>query len=293
MRKTVYTFDLLCVAFYAALAVCSRSWELRGVFLALLAAHALVNRLAAWRGGVFRIAHCIAPMLLIPVAFLRLGLVMEEMGIVPHVTGPGYDPAATRHDLVLKGIDVAIFGVYPVEWIRRFHAPWLTGVLQLGYLYYYLAPACVGVPLLVQGRHREFRMASALIVGSLFGSYFGYFLVPATGPRFEGGIEPWLPDEPGWFHAEPLYRFLDGIESFRWDAFPSGHVAVGLMTLFIAFRYFRTLGWVLVAPVAALCLATVYMAYHYVIDVLVGIAWFGVSAWLLPKAVRAWESWES
>jgi membrane-associated phospholipid phosphatase len=290
VRKTVYFFDLLCLAFYLALALCAQSFGLRATFLGYFAAHLALNRLGAWRGGVFAIAHRIAPMAIIPYVFLRLGLVMEEMGIVPHLTGPGYDPAATRHDLVLKGIDVAMFGAYPVEWIRRFHAPWLTGILQIGYLYYYLSPVVVGIPLLVQRRDREFRMAAALIVGSLFVSYVGYFFVPATGPRFEGGIEPWLPAEPGWFHAETLYRFLNGIETFRWDAFPSGHVAVGLMTLFVAFKYFRRLGWILIAPVLALCLATVYMAYHYVIDVLAGIAIFALTAWLLPPAVRSWES---
>ena len=122
MRKTVYYFDLLCLAFYLALAVCARSFGLRATFLGYFAAHLALNRLGAWRGGVFAIAHRIAPMVIIPFAFLRLGLVMEEMGIVPHLEGPGYDPAATRHDLVLKGIDVAF--VHNVSSsVTRMHGP--------------------------------------------------------------------------------------------------------------------------------------------------------------------------
>lgn len=272
------------------------TWETRGLFAALIAAQIALNRAAARWEGLWRTAHLVAPMFLIPVAFLSLGHVMEEMGILRPVAehpdfdpAVAYDPAATWWDLELKRLDTAIFGVYPPLWVRRLHTPWLTGFMQLGYLSYYFAPAIVAVPLLVRRKRREFRIVAATIIGCLFGSYLGYFCVPATGPRFEGTFEAWLPAEPGWFGAESMYRFLNGIESFRWDAFPSGHVAVGLIALWLAFRYERVVGWILLLPVVLLCLATIYLGYHYVVDVIVGAVWCAVSAWLFPRLVRAWE----
>jgi membrane-associated phospholipid phosphatase len=62
-------------------------------------------------------------------------------------------------------------------------------------------------------------------------------------------------------------------------AFPSSHVAVALCTLFFSFRYLRRVRYLHLVAAILLCVSTVYGRYHYVLDVVAGIA---VAALLVP-----------
>ncbi len=319
LRRQLFALDLPPLCCYVVLLALSAGGGPWPRMLLLVLAHLALNRfgrahaarlrdarpIPRWL-GVVNTCYLLSPMFLLPVAFLSMGEVMANAGLVtPPDPVPGvlFDPdhagerglalgphgAATRWDQRLKALDIAIFGVYPTAWVRRLHTPWLTGVLQVGYLSYYFAPAALCVPLLVARRRTEFRVVAATLAACCVTTYFGYLLVPATGPRFEGGIAAVLPREPGWFSAEDLYRFLDSIEVFRWDAFPSGHTAVGLCALLLAFRYERRIAWPLLLPVLLLIAATIYMGYHYVVDVLAGLVIGVASARCVPAFVLWWD----
>jgi membrane-associated phospholipid phosphatase len=277
---------------------------------------------------VLAIVCFVSPIFLVPLTFFQLGKVMEDIGTVRQVDTdrdfdptPGhYDPdnaddnglklgphgGATARDHALKRIDKAVFGVYPPEWVRQYHTPALSGLMQWGYTFYYIAPALACVPLLIPKRRREkvgggalpaakpftfdaFRTATAVLAGCILFTYIIYLLVPATGPRFEGGIEAWAPAPGSWLGAEGIYRAINTAETFRWNAFPSGHVAVGMVSLFMALRYRRKLGIAMIVPVILLCCATVYMGYHYAIDVLAGTGCAILSVLVLPRFARWWE----
>jgi len=220
---------------------------------------------------------------------------------------------STAWDLRLKNADIAVFGVYPPVWIRQFHTPALSGLLMLGYVFYYFAPLLAGVPLFFRRRRRsnssgehepadeahkpkggihlsEFRVGATVIGGCILLTYVLYLFFPSTGPRFEGGGLAWLPEEPGWFGAEWLYILIDKAETFRWCAFPSGHVAVSLSCLFVALKFRPKIGLAMLVPVLLLCICTVYNGYHYAVDVLGGLACAGLSIWLLPKFADWWEA---
>ena len=69
---------------------------------------------------------------------------------------------------------------------------------------------------------------------------------------------------------------------------PSSHVAVALVVMLAAFRYFRRLGWALLPINIGLAIATVWGRYHYVSDVFVGAA-FGVFATILVR--KYFDKW--
>ena len=54
------------------------------------------------------------------------------------------------------------------------------------------------------------------------------------------------------------------------DAFPSGHAAVTLVVQWYAFRYFQRRGFWLLPLTVALLFSTVYLGYHYAVDILAG-----------------------
>ena len=56
------------------------------------------------------------------------------------------------------------------------------------------------------------------------------------------------------------------------DAFPSIHVAVSLYLLAFDRMYYRRRFWRLLVPCVALWISTIYLRYHYAVDVIAGFA---------------------
>ncbi|HTS02798.1 MAG TPA: phosphatase PAP2 family protein [Thermoanaerobaculia bacterium] len=177
-------------------------------------------------------------------------------------------------DAWLAAFDRALFGVDPTVWLERFATPLLSDVLTVFYALYYFHPIVLGGLVYADDARRpretrEFGRYAFVMVLVFYVSYAGYFLVPAIGPRYTVT------------HAGPLPRgavsraidgTLDRLETNKRDCFPSGHTMVVTAVLLEAARRSRkTFLWFL--PFAAgLVVATVYCRYHYVADVLSGLA---------------------
>src|SRR5207245_8291738 len=73
-------------------------------------------------------------------------------------------------------------------------------------------------------------------------------------------------------------------EAIQRAAFPSGHTAIAIVVLAMAARYQRRLLYPLLGMTVSLVVSTVYLRYHYVIDVIAGLLLaglcLGVTFWL-------------
>jgi membrane-associated phospholipid phosphatase len=76
----------------------------------------------------------------------------------------------------------------------------------------------------------------------------------------------------GLFVFGPLHEFLNTLEGIKRDAFPSGHTGIALTVLYLSWRYDRRLFMLFLPCTLSLIFSTVYLRYHYVVDVLAGIA---------------------
>jgi membrane-associated phospholipid phosphatase len=186
-------------------------------------------------------------------------------------------------DPQLIAIDFALFGVHPTVWLEQVTVPWLTEYMQLAYVTYYFLPFIVAAPLYRQRQLRQFRMLLCALMLGYYGSYLLYFLTPARGPRFYLADAQTIPLQ-GWMFTSFCQRALDVLEGVQRDAFPSGHTAVALIALVMVARYRRHWSPILLITVVSLLISTVYLRYHYVIDVLAGIlfagACLGVTFWI-------------
>jgi membrane-associated phospholipid phosphatase len=192
----------------------------------------------------------------------------------------------TTCDVFLIAADHAIFGVHPTVWLERLISPALTALLQFAYISYYFIPLALGVVLIARGRFGEFEEVLFGILLCFYLSYVGYLLVPAIGPRFTLSHL-----QTGDLQASPLIATiqdaLNGLEKNKTDAFPSGHTAVSLMSLYYAWKEReKKLFAGLIPVVTGLIIATVYLRYHYVIDVIAGIALTGLTIALAPGLRR-------
>ena len=194
-----------------------------------------------------------------------------------------------RFDSTLIAVDHSFFGVHPTVWMERFITPARTAFLQIAYISYYLMPIALAVTLIVHGRNTEFEEAWFGIVLCFYLSYIGYLLVPAVGPRFTLDHLQTRSLQAGPFITS-IQETLNGLEKNKTDAFPSGHTAIALVSLYYAGKTKEKVLFAILFPmVLALIVSTVYLRYHYAIDVIAGILLAGVIILFAPS----FEEWFS
>jgi membrane-associated phospholipid phosphatase len=170
--------------------------------------------------------------------------------------------------------------------MERWISPTLSALLQFAYISYYFIPVSLGVVLIAGGRFGEFEDVLFGILLCFYLSYVGYLLVPAIGPRFTlSHLQTANLQFPPFI--ETIQDGLNGLEKNKTDAFPSGHTAVSLMSLYYAWKVReKKLFAGLIPVVTGLIISTVYLRYHYVIDVIAGIALTGLTIALAPGLRR-------
>lgn len=174
-------------------------------------------------------------------------------------------------DVELAMIDYRIFGAHPTVWLERVTWPPLTEVFQISYVTYYFWPIILGALLWRRRWFDKYHFWVFVIVFGFYLSYLGYIIIPAIGPRFL----PMIKDAQSgpltgiWFY-QTIRETLDKAEGITRDCFPSGHTEMTLLTLYYARKFHRRLFWWMFVPATALIISTVYLRYHYVIDVAAG-----------------------
>jgi membrane-associated phospholipid phosphatase len=216
-----------------------------------------------------RLLHAFYPVIFLPILFDSFA------DLLPWVS-------PVERDAVLIRLDYALLGTHPTVWLERYTHSLVTEVLTWAYTAYYFLPVLLAAALYRWGTLEEFDRAVFGLVLCFYLSYVGYFLVPAVGPRYTL-TQLQTVDLTGVFAADAIRETLDALERFKQDAFPSGHTAVVLLVLFYAWGSLRRLFWLFLPVVVALIVSTVYLRYHYVVDVLAGIG----LAVLCPLIVRA------
>jgi membrane-associated phospholipid phosphatase len=173
------------------------------------------------------------------------------------------------YDWELAAIDYRVFGAHPTVWLERWLWPPLTEFFQIFYATYYFYPLILGIVLWRKGWLAKFHFWVMILMLGLLTSYLGYLAVPAIGPRFILADQQTQPLS-GIFLFEAIRTTLDKAEGITRDCFPSGHTELTLLVLYYAWRFHRpTFRWFLL-PCSTIILSTVYLRYHYVIDIVAG-----------------------
>lgn len=196
------------------------------------------------------------------------------------------------YDVELAMIDRWMFAVDPTIWLERFTHPLLTDVLQIIYATYYFLPLILGAVLWRKGWFDRFHFWVYVVALGFYTSYIGYISVPVIGPRFLPLIKDAqsFPLSGALLDGE-LFRAirdtLDRAEGITRDCFPSGHTELTLLVLYYARKFHRRLFWWMLPLGVALIFSTVYLRYHYVIDVMAGAA-FAFAVIVTAKPLYRW-----
>lgn len=189
-------------------------------------------------------------------------------------------------DFRLAGWDMAMWKSDPVFWLSQFQNRGLVELLQVVYTLFIPGVLAIGILLWVCKSRAEFRYGTFLIATTFLISYLGYLVLPARGPRFM----PYATQHPvlhGLWAFNFLQRLLDSLEGAQFDCFPSGHVAVVIVGCYLARQISTPVFRVFSVFAALIAFSTIYLRYHYVIDVIAGmvlaIALIVAAPWVYPK----------
>jgi len=185
-------------------------------------------------------------------------------------------------DQWLADLDFRIWGAHPSVWLERVHTPVLTEFLQIVYTLF--VPAVLYIALVLWRRRRiaDFQYYAFLIAMGFLVSYLGYILVPARGPRFLLKHLQHFPLQGLWLF-QTMQNTLDRLESAHYDCFPSGHTELTILAWWgsrmVSKRWFR----IYFAYTPCIIFATVYLRYHYTVDLLAGMITAAVLILMAPR----------
>ena len=290
LKSLIYdikAFDLVVVVFYLFLIIINLIFHNRVEhwFLLILVNIAVIALAISisyfevkYNNRFWRIAHYwyIAPLVLL--TFKELYFLIEPI---------------RQHDydwLFIK-IDRMLFGVDPTTFLHQFANPYLTELLQIVYSSFYFLPLLLAIFLLRKKRYLASDYVVFSVIYGFYLSYLGYFALPAIGPRFTlhnfANIDKTL---PGIFLTNFLRNMIDVGESIpkgtinpaaivQRDVFPSGHTMITLIVMYLSVRLKSRSRYFFVPIGALLIFSTVYLWYHYVIDLIGGLIFMIFSVW--------------
>lgn len=189
-------------------------------------------------------------------------------------------------DAELIALDQKLFGCQASLALQRFISKPLTDWMSFAYFFHILNIPIVALFIYTRRSKHQFReMMSGVLVVCFFG-LLGYVMVPAVGPMYT------LRDQ----YTVPLYQSLEvfnrqmefmDFARIRRDVFPSMHVGISFLVWLYAWRNSRPLAWVLAPLILSLGISTVYLRYHYLVDVVAGLllalACFFLANWLFGR----------
>jgi len=241
--------------------------------LALLAGTVLTAR-GSSRPAVRLLDDLIVPIIVLLVVFETLGY------SIPALNTNWLEPALVR-------ADQWIFGKTGSEYLERFYSRPLLDLMHVFYVSFYFVPLSLLMVMYRRGNRAELQHTVAAIGLTFYADFFLYYVFPVLGPYRNAQIH-FTRDivASGGALTHILRSFLDHAEIATYDSFPSGHLAATLITIMLAFRYRLKLRGVYVFLGVMIVISTIYLRYHYVMDLPAGAVVAVVIYWIAPRAAR-------
>jgi membrane-associated phospholipid phosphatase len=230
--------------------------------------------------AVYRVMRVESPHLLVQRTLRTTGALTGM--ILLHQSVPWLDRliGMPSHDVALFRLDTWLFlGHNPLVMLDGHGWLPLTYFLWLAYIAWFPLFAGLLYALALQDRQGAWAEAMLGTLMTFLLGFAGYVLYPAQGPLYTLAFrQDLLVGAP----AKLMNGLVAGFGGFR-DAFPSLHTAVAMIVLLYGWRFFPRRRWAIAALSISIMVATVYLRWHYVSDVLAGVL-LAVAAYRIAAA---------
>ena len=189
-------------------------------------------------------------------------------------------------DGVLSRTDAALLGNQASFLLERWNNPWAADFFRLIYFSYVFTLPGVALYFYLTDEKVVFRrMMMGYLTLFLLG-IVSYIFVPAIGPGKLFG-QQYAHD----LNGHPLVRGVDYIMQtgrVAHDCFPSLHVGIPLLLSLYLRIYHRKLFAPALVYVGLMCCATIYLRYHYVVDVIAAFIYAPIAYRLNDFLLSRW-----
>ena len=189
----------------------------------------------------------------------------------------------------LMAADEWMFGVQPTMWMQQFITPWLSDFFSFAYMIWF--PMIFFTVLLMLLKSRD--AVTSYLTSALFAFYIGYVcytIVPAVGPLYALADQFTVSLSGGAITSMQVGVVVQPLATPR-DVFPSLHTAMSCVMLYYIAVYRRRWLWLYAPLVASILISTVYLRYHYVIDVIAGIGLASFTCYFGRRWNLRWRAW--
>ena len=187
-------------------------------------------------------------------------------------------------------LDDYILGFQPAIYLEQFISPELTDLMYFSYSSFLVYILAFTMYLYVSKNYYAFRETLVSVILTFYIGYIGYVFFPAVGPKFTMAhlFETSL---SGSFITDRLSFLMDYeiSEYTRRDCFPSLHNGVIFLILLFAFKHQKTYAFIFLPFAISLFISTLYLRYHYFIDMIAGFILATVMFYLGPILNNYWE----
>ncbi len=264
------------LAFVVVLLLVSRTqlpgrMTLLGIHLVALAAVLALRFVPRDRPAWMRVWRDLYPLACLPLAYFDMKY-LNRLATLEY-----FDAQVIRWEQALFGCQLSqeLYNWLPNAAVSEF--------AHLAYLAYGSLIPTIALTLFFQHRRAQLHLFTTTVVSTFTFCYVFFITFPVLGPfHYLGPIDPHTKHS---FIAVLTDRILHSGSS-PGTAFPSSHVAVGMVVWGIGRRYLPRLSILTLVIAAGIFLGTVYGGFHYGVDALAGLAVGMLFIWLGPRLHR-------
>jgi membrane-associated phospholipid phosphatase len=172
-------------------------------------------------------------------------------------------------DTELVGAEQWLFGTQP-SLLFASHLPQIMVVeaMNLGYLSYYFMMMALPLYVVINNKPAYNKLFFTMITSFLM-YYLFFCLFKSVGPQYYfPSPQNQAPDGPFFTKA---IKWIQEMGEVPTGAFPSSHVGMALVFLYLAYHNSKHLFLIFIPFVVLLIASTVYIKAHYVVDVIGGV----------------------
>ena len=189
-------------------------------------------------------------------------------------------------DATLSKIDAGILGNQASFLLEPFLRPGLTDFLYLVYFSYVFFFPGAALYFYIKKQDQAFRRIMMGFLTIMLLAIISYILVPAEGPEtfFADRYQRDLTGHKLIQNADYIFR----TGRVGYDCFPSMHVGIPLLICLYLRNYRKKAFFPALLYVGLMCCATIYLRYHYLIDVIASFAFAPAAYFLNDFLLHSW-----
>jgi membrane-associated phospholipid phosphatase len=232
------------------------------------------SQLVSFFQPLLKIVHDWFPFLLLSACYYSLygNLILR---INPHTA-----------DATLAKIDASILGNQPSILLQPYITPLTTDFFSLVYFSYVLSLPLVALGFYLARNENAFRRVMMGYLTLMLMGLVSYLVVPAIGPESQFA-DQYTRDLMGRNFSRSVEYIID-VGRVGHDCFPSLHVGIPFLLALYLRSYYKKLFIPCLVYVALMAAATIYLRYHYLIDVLAAFVYAPVAYWLNDFLLAKW-----